>query len=152
MAYSLGGVMRKDVNQFFSGMLSTNYGMQGNINTDFLNRWQKAGDEKNTNIPGYLPVEDYSNRNTQYYTNADVNVVSSSYLKMNEAGVAYNLNVATLHWLRIQSATVRAQVNNILMWKANKAGIDPVYQNPLFNSRNLPANQHTITVGMNVNF
>lgn len=152
MVYNLGGVMRRDVNGFYSGMLASNNNAGGNINVDFLDRWQKPGDEKTTNIPAYLPVENYSGRSTQFYNNADINVVSASYLKLNEASLAYDFSPSILRVLRIQSASIRVQVNNILLWKANKYGINPEFNNPLYGARSLPFNQHTITLGANINF
>jgi len=152
MAYSLGGVMRRDVNQTYSGMITTNNNLGGNLNVEFLQRWQKPGDEKTTNIPGFLSVDDYSGRNTAFYTSADINVVSASYLKLNEASLSYDLAPVLLHWLKITSATLRVQVNNILLWKANKYGINPEFNDGSFGMRGIPVNQHTITMGANIDF
>ena len=148
LVYNFGAVMRSTINQSFTGM-------QGGANimtVDFLKRWQKTGDENTTNIPGYLPVEDYNGRSLTYYTNANINVVNASYLKLSEAGLAYNLNRNTLHFLKIESASLRFQVNNILLWKANKLGINPEFQGFQNGSRFMPAGQHAITIGTNVNF
>lgn len=152
MYYSLGGVMRRDVNRFYTGMMATSNNLNGNLNVDFLERWQKTGDEKKTDIPGYLAVEDYNDRNTQFYTNADINVVSSSYLKLSEASLTCDLAPAVLRWLQIQSASLRLQLNNVLLWKANPYGINPEFQDPVYGGRPLPVNQHTVTLGANINF
>lgn len=154
MVYSLGAVMRRDVNQFYSGRLSSTNDFGGNVSADFVNRWKKPGDENITDIPAYNSsgFYNYSQRNTQYYTMADINVVSASYLKLRETALAYSLDPRLLHWLKVQSITIRAQVNNILLWKANKYGIDPEYQQYQAGFRGVPSGQHAITLGANVNF
>ncbi|NOW95061.1 SusC/RagA family TonB-linked outer membrane protein [Mucilaginibacter sp. SG564] len=152
MTYSLGAVMRRTVNQFYSGLLTTNSNLGGNISNEFLQRWQKPGDENVTAIPRYLSVENYGIRNLQYYEDADINVVSASYVKLNEAALIYNLSPGALRWLKIQSASLRVQVNNILLWKANKYGLNPEFQNYQYGTMAVPVGQHTITLGANVNF
>jgi TonB-linked SusC/RagA family outer membrane protein len=150
--YSLGGVMRRDINHTYSGMITTTNNLNGNLNVEFLDRWQKPGDEKTTNIPRYLSVENYGQRSIDFYNNADINVVSSSYVKLNEAALSYQLGNAALKWLKIQSASLRVQVNNILLWKANKYGINPEFEGAQYGYRGIPVNQHTITLGANINF
>ncbi|MCJ8208835.1 SusC/RagA family TonB-linked outer membrane protein [Mucilaginibacter sp. RS28] len=155
MVYSLGAVMRRDVNQFYGGRLTVaNSGLSGNVSSDFVNRWKQPGDEKITDIPAYVPdmFYNYSQRNTDFYTKADINVVSASYLKLRDASLAYNLNPSVTKWLKIESAVLRLQVSNILLWKANKYGIDPEYQSFQLGGRGTPLGQHAITIGANVNF
>jgi len=155
MIYSLGNVMRRDVNLFYAGSLDDNaQRFSANVSADFANRWKKPGDEKVTNIPAFTSDSyyNYFQRNTDYYTLADINVVSASYLKLREATLAYSLAPQLTHWLKIQSATLRVQVSNILLWKANKYGIDPEYQTLRYGYRNTPTGQHSITLGANINF
>lgn len=155
MYYSLGGLMRRDVNPTYNGFISTTGNLGGNLNVEFLQRWQKPGDEKTTNIPGYLSSEPYGVRSTQFYTAADINVVSSSYLKLNDASLSYDLSPGVLRLLKIESASLRVQLNNVLLWKANKFGINPEFQDPnayYGGTRIMPVNQHTITLGANINF
>jgi TonB-linked SusC/RagA family outer membrane protein len=153
--YSFGAVMRKDVNQFYVGQLTGSpQSFSGNVHSDFANRWQKPGDEKITNIPAYTSSYgyNYSQRNTSYYTQADINVISASYLKLREVGLLYNFDPAVLRWLKVESASVRIQVNNILLWTANKEDIDPEFHDYRYGYRGIPGGQHAITIGANVNF
>ncbi|WP_169472376.1 hypothetical protein [Pedobacter hiemivivus] len=53
--------------------------------------------------------------------------------------------------LKIESLTLRAQLNNIMLWKANKYGIDPEYQDYTYGGRGL-RNDHTFNLGLNINF
>jgi TonB-linked SusC/RagA family outer membrane protein len=156
MVYSLGAVMRRDVNQYYGGqrLSGSPQSFSGNVSADFADRWKKPGDENITDIPAYnvSGYYNYSQRNTQFYTQADINVVSASYLKLRETSIAYSLPASVTNLLKIQSATLRFQVNNILLWKANKYGIDPEFQSFQYGSRGTPTGQHSITLGANVNF
>ena len=155
MVYSLGAVMRRDVNQKYFGRLTgSSQSFSGNISADFMDRWKKPGDENTTDIPSYTTDNFYNftQRNTDYYTMADINVVSASYLKLRDASLSYNLPQAVVKRLKIQRAALRFQVNNVLLWKANKYGIDPEYQQFKNGFRGLPQGQHALTVGANIDF
>ncbi|TCD00959.1 SusC/RagA family TonB-linked outer membrane protein [Pedobacter psychroterrae] len=156
MVYSFGAVMRRDVNQFYGGdrLTSSPQSFSGNVSEDFANRWKKAGDENITNIPRYVSdgYTNYSQRNTNYYTMADINVVSASYVKLRDVSLAYSLPENVTNLLKIESASLRFQVNNILLWKANKYGIDPEFQNFSYGYRNTRSGQHATTIALNVNF
>jgi TonB-linked SusC/RagA family outer membrane protein len=126
--YNLGAVMRRDVNSFYSGRLSTSTSFSGpNIQTYFQDRWKKPGDEAFTNVPSYVSSSsvNYSRRNISYYTQGDINVVSASYAKLRDVTLAYDLPAQALKFLKIQRANVFAQATNFLLWAANKDGIDP---------------------------
>lgn len=156
MVYSFGAVMRRDVNQTYGGQRITgsSQSFSGNISADFADRWKKPGDENTTDIPGFNAdgYYNYSQRNTSFYTSADINVVSASYLKLRDVSLAYSLPERVTSLLKIASASLRLQVNNILLWKANKYGIDPEFQNFLYGSRSTPNGQHATTIALNVNF
>ncbi|HEY0272533.1 MAG TPA: SusC/RagA family TonB-linked outer membrane protein [Chitinophaga sp.] len=156
MIYNLGAFMRRDVNQFYAGRLTNGGGgsFNGNVSADFAKRWKKPGDEQFTDIPAYSPDSyyNYSQRNTNYYTQADINIVSASYLKLRDATLAYNLSPAAVRWARIGGAALRVQLNNVLLWKANKYGIDPEFMNYQYGARLMPVGQHSVTMGANINF
>lgn len=149
MVYSLGGVMRRDVNQYYTDLLGAS-----NYSADFVNRWKKPGDEQFTNIPSYTPDIDYNytTRNTNFYTQADINVVSASYLKLRDATLNYSLPSSVLSWLKVQGAGVRVQVNNVMLWKNNKYGIDPEYYTLRTGLRGMRVGEHAIAIGANINF
>ncbi|SEW14898.1 SusC/RagA family TonB-linked outer membrane protein [Chitinophaga arvensicola] len=149
MVYSLGAVMRRDVNGFYTGLLNAH-----NDSPDFMNRWKKPGDEKITNIPSYTPDinYNYTDRNTNFYTQSDINILSASYLKLREATLSYDLPSVLMNWLKIQSASLRVQVNNVMLWKNNNAGIDPEYYTYKTGYRNIRVGEHAFAVGANINF
>jgi hypothetical protein len=144
MIYSLGAVMRRDVNTFYSGRLASSTGFGGNINSDFANRWKVPGDEAKTDIPSYV-AGFTSRRNLSYYTLADINVVSASYVKLRDVTLSYNFSRKLLQTLKLESLSVFAQGGNVLIWTANKYDIDPEY------GRGLPPG-HNYAFGINASF
>ena len=155
IVYSMGGVMRRDVNTFYSNRLTGSAGsFSGNINNEFVNRWKKAGDEAITNIPSYEPNQgiNFTRRNTAYYTMADINVVSASFVKLRDITLAYSLSPGILKALKVSSANLFVQTGNFMLWKNNKYDIDPEYQIAVSGIRGLPSFLHTYNFGLNVSF
>jgi len=155
LIYSFGNVMRRNVNQFYSGRI--NYGtgsFDGNLSPDFLNRWKKPGDELITNIPAYVSSTGISNsrRNIDYYMYADINVVSASYIKLRDLTLNYSFGPKVLNKLHIEGLNIYAQTGNFMIWKANKYGIDPEYQNFNTGGRSLPAYNRSFSFGANLTF
>ena len=180
MVFNLGHVMRRDVSGFYFPYASNrpvhgsilggsdNSGfLGGQIHPDFLNRWQKPGDEQRTNVPSYVADVSLSEsrRELAYYSRGDLNVVSASFIKLRDISLSYSLPENIVNRLRSDEITFRVQVSNIMLWKANRFDIDPEFHEPSYGVR-LPSNplvdasaspnyrwnQGTITVGVNVNF
>jgi len=152
--FNLGAVMRRDVNQFYTGRLSHFSGVFNAIdpNSEFANRWQKPGDEAITNIPSYVGNSSLSasRRNVNYYEDADINVLSASFIKMRDATLTYNLPPLLVKKINVDGITLRAGINNVMLWKNNKYGIDPEFQNAFAGARSLPNAQNSLTFGINV--
>lgn len=182
--YNLGHVLRRDVgpNYFLGGgyagrminhgnilSLSDNSGFYSQVHPDFLNRWKTAGDEAFTNVPSYVAneSESYTRRDVRYYKNGDINVESASFIKLRDITLSYSLPRFLISRLRTDLISFRVQVSNIMLWKANKSGIDPEFHNAASGSR-VPSTPHitdpgintqpyrfgqgTITFGVHVNF
>lgn len=155
MIYNLGHVMRRDINTFYNGRLTGSTGsFSGNISRDFLNRWQKPGDEAFTNIPSYVSdgFINFSRRTLDYYRYADINVVSASYIKIRDITLSYQFTAEVLRKLHIAQLSIFGQATNFMVWKANKYNIDPEYQEFSFGIRGLPPYTHSYTFGLNFNF
>lgn len=164
--YNLGHVMRRDVNNTYSGgrLVPAAGSFNGNENEEFANRWQAPGDEKFTNIPAYIAENgtSASQRDVNYYKLADINVLDASFVKLRDITLSYDLPKSVLGKLKIKGITLRAQLSNVMLWKANHYGIDPEFQDPTGlavnssnstgGSRTLPVNQHTISFGAHINF
>lgn len=159
VVYNLGHVMRRDVTTLFSGGR-----LIANENQEFADRWKVAGDERNTNIPAFIAASgtSASQRNVGYYTMADINVLDASFIKLRDVTLSYELPKSLLSKINVKGITLRAQLSNVMLWKANSYGIDPEFQDPtglatnsastLGGARTLPVNQHTVSFGAHVNF
>jgi len=170
--YNLGHVMRRDVNTLYGGRglvsdVSNNGMFSGNVNAEFANRWKKTGDEAFTAIPAYTRAPVAGNRGDMgYYMHADRNVIDASYVKLRDITLAYRVPANLLEKLKINDVTLRMQVSNIMLWKANDRGIDPEFMNGfggwdgrsiatgIFEGgvRKAPTGQHSITFGANITF
>ncbi|PSL47204.1 TonB-linked SusC/RagA family outer membrane protein [Chitinophaga niastensis] len=145
--YNLGYQMRRDVNTFYSGRLT------GNIPVSFEDRWKQPGDETKTNIPSYVPLssDNISRRSTDLYKQADINIVRADYMKLRDLTLAYNLPSRIVDRAWMESCRIYTQLNNVMLWKMNKDGIDPEYFNLMYGTRSA-AMKPFFTVGVNVRF
>jgi len=160
--FNLGHVMRNDVNTFYSGSRFTSFTLaqgfaSGNVHADFAKRWKQAGDELVTDVPSFESnvTLNGSRRSLNYYSLADINVVSASYIKLRDITLSYAMPQSVMKWTKADQITLRAQVSNLMLWRANDSGIDPEFQ--LANGANggvrtLLTNQGTVTFGLNVKF
>ncbi|MCD0487781.1 SusC/RagA family TonB-linked outer membrane protein [Pedobacter sp. MC2016-14] len=152
--FNFGHVMRNDINTFYSGRLyagsASNFA--GNIHPDFLQRWKQPGDEAFTNIPSYVPgTTSLSRRNTDYYTQGDINVLDASYVKLRDISIAYSLPTSIIRRLALQQVTIRSNINNLpVIWAANHEGIDPDYGGGF--TRSSRPKQGTLSFGLDVRF
>ena len=148
--YNLGHVMRKDVNSDYSSLLETV------PHSDFANRWKKPGDELITDIPSYDPSGTFTGntRDTYYYTKGNTNVLSASYIKLRDITLSYGIPKNVLDKLKIDGLTFRLSVSNLMLWKANNAGIDPEFQYTYYGTgqRNIKRNQGSIAFGVHLSF
>ena len=156
---NLGHVMRRDVNQFYTGRLTHNNFATGgfttgNLHSEFVNRWKQPGDEQITNIPSYVINSSTSNtrRDIGYYQYADINVVSASFIKLRDITLSYTIPQALSNKLNAKYIDVRLQAGNIMLWKANDFDIDPEFHDAFMGVRSIRSHQHTLTFGIHVNF
>lgn len=160
--FNLGHVMRKEdlsdrlpyTDRLTHSNLSYDGFTTGNVNANFANRWKKAGDELLTNIPSYVANTSVSltRRDVSYYELADINVVSASYLKLRDITLSYSLPKSLVNRINADQIAFRAQVSNVMLWKANDDGIDPEFQYANYGTRTMRSNQGTVTFGINVRF
>ncbi|HWV66222.1 SusC/RagA family TonB-linked outer membrane protein [Chitinophaga sp.] len=179
--FNLGHVMRRDVGSYFTGRLigsnalDLNAGSytsainlaQGNINAIFDERWRKPGDEKTTNVPSYVSSSSLSGsrRDINYYVYGDLNVLDASYVKIRDITLSYSLPSHLVKAIKANNVTFRVQVSNLMLWKANRYGIDPEFQGfsltsatggdpeRVYNfSRNMRTMQGIVTIGAHLSF
>ncbi len=149
MVYNLGHVMRKPVNRFWTGRLTAE-GFSGSMLSEFLDRWKKPGDEEFTNVPSFVSNQslNYTRRNTDYYSSADINVIDASYIKLRDVTLSYNLSRSILRAIRIEAVNVFVQTGNYMLWKANKDHVDPENPYDYIYGRT----GRTFSIGANVTF
>jgi TonB-linked SusC/RagA family outer membrane protein len=95
--------------------------------SDFINRWQKPGDENSTQIPA-MPKSPVTNRDV-IFLNSELNVERGDNIRLQDINAAYDFG-------RIGKGTllsVYLNMNNMgILWRANKSGIDPDYNSSLY--------------------
>jgi TonB-linked SusC/RagA family outer membrane protein len=124
IVYNLGNVMRRDVNQYYTGRLANN------IPVYFKDRWMKAGDEAVTDVPRYEGSTALNGlRYVNIYTQGSTNVVSAGYAKLRDLTLAYTLPKGLLSNVSMTDAQFYVQLNNVMLWRNNSFNIDPEYFN-----------------------
>ncbi len=115
------------------------------VHPAYAKRWQHPGDENNTNIPAMVyPVPSGMDA---FYNYAEINVLRADNVKLDWATLTYNLPVGSKSKKGISNARLLFNANNlnVMLWKANKQGIDPDYNRNLITP---PA----FTLGCNITF
>lgn len=156
LSYNFGNVMYRDMNQVFtgSGFISLQNLQSGNLHAEFADRWKQPGDEAITNIPAFIANSNLSSsrRFTDFYMRGNLNVVSAAYVKLREVGLSYQVPERIMKKMKIGGLNLKAQLSNVMLWKANKYGIDPEFQDArLASTKQLPFNQNTIAFGVSLN-
>ena len=138
--------MRRDVNQYYTGRLTSN------IPVYFNDRWQVPGDELKTNVPKYVSnTAQNSLRYVNLYTQGNTNIESASYAKLRDLTISYQLSQKSISRLGFSNFSIYGQANNLMLWKNNKYGIDPEFYNLSAGTRTgkMPA---FFTVGVRTSF
>jgi TonB-linked SusC/RagA family outer membrane protein len=111
--------------------------------TDYDQRWQKPGDEIHTNVPSFIyPGNDLRD---QFYHYASVNVERADNVKLEEVYLSYIIYPGKrLFGIKSLQFYLYANQLNLILWKANHAGIDPDvlynYKPPVSVSAGIKAN------------
>lgn len=91
---------------------------------EYSERWQKPGDELDTNVPSaiYPAVATRDN----FYKFSEATIISGNHIRLQYVGLGYVFSQAKFTKLPFKQVTLRAVANNLgLLWVANKQGIDP---------------------------
>jgi TonB-dependent starch-binding outer membrane protein SusC len=90
---------------------------------DYAKRWQNPGDESQTTVPS-MTYPANSNRD-DFYAYSEANIGKGDIIRLQDIRLQYQ-------WLLMRKFPVQAyaSANNVaLLWKANKWGIDPDFNN-----------------------
>jgi len=127
--YKLGYKIRKPSIDY-SRLVSNGIG-----NSEFSQRWQKTGDELNTNVPSFLYPT--STVRDAFYYSSEVNIISGDHFRLDYIRLSYNLNTAQWRF-PFRNLDIYGGVQNVgVIWKADKYGYDPDYANAIPPSRQL---------------
>ncbi|MBB2144588.1 SusC/RagA family TonB-linked outer membrane protein [Pedobacter sp. LMG 31464] len=110
---------------------------------DYAKRWQKSGDELYTNVPSFVyPVIAVRD---EFYRNSAVLFEKGDHIRLQYLNLSYTLNQSAYKWLPIKAVRLGIAANKLgIIWKANKAGLDP-------EANTIPRSQN-ITAALNINF
>jgi TonB-dependent starch-binding outer membrane protein SusC len=98
----------------------------GGGSADFYKRWQKPGDELLSQVPS-LSYPSNTNR-SNFYQFSEVLVYRGDHLRLQDIQGSYTFSKIKTKWLPVASIEVYSYLNNLgLIWKKNKVGLDPDY-------------------------
>ena len=143
--YKLGYVFRR-----YSTPINYQQVITSTNHSDYSKRWQQAGDEKWTSVPS-LVYPSNTNRNN-FYTYSEVLVEKGDHIRLQDIRLDYSLNPKLLlRKLPLNSLQLYLYANNIgILWKANKAGLDPDYNDNFYTYRMV--NPFAISFGVKTEF
>lgn len=102
---------------------------------DYGLRWQKPGDELTTDVPS-MPLAD-DNR-YQFYSNSEILVEKGDHVRFNDFRLSYNLSGIKMKKLPFNANIfIYANNLNVIVWRANKKGIDPDFNNSIPTPRSI---------------
>ncbi|RDC55258.1 SusC/RagA family TonB-linked outer membrane protein [Pedobacter chinensis] len=145
--YQFGSVFLKPT---ITSYPSSRTGVTYDLSEDVANRWQKAGDEQFTNVPGVAGT--YATVSLTRYQQSDINVLKGDYIRLRELSLTYKIPTQRFTQA-IKAANFGFSVRNLgLLWSANKEGIDPDFTAGLNSTTlGLPATT-SYNFSLNVNF
>lgn len=99
------------------------YGVTNYIYKDYTERWQKPGDEKNTNVPSVIYPSN-GVRETFYQYSSGL-VTKGDNIRLQDIRLAYDIN-KLFRRSAFKSLQAYSYLSNLgIIWRANKYGIDP---------------------------
>lgn len=139
-----------------------------NLRREMLNRWQRPGDEKYTNIPGILPNAElpetvnaswwrnesfkFAENIWQMYNDSDIRVVSGNYLKLQQVSLRYALPERWCKAMQMDSMQLSFTALHLATWSHRALkGQDPGTQTGASSNINVPV-RPSYTFSLNVTF
>ncbi len=139
ITYQLGHViMRSAMNPSYTQILLLGQ------HKDYGRRWQKPGDETNTNIPS-LVYPDNPNR-SYFYQYSEALIEPGDHIRLQDIRLGYTFPKTLVSNNLLERLSVYAYANNVgILWRKNKMGIDP-------NAVSGLPNPFSIAFGISANF
>lgn len=92
-------------------------------NSEIDQRWQKPGDEKSTSVPSLIYPALQLRDN--FYNRSEINVQRADHIRLDDIYIGYNISPKPSQVFKSFQIYFYSNRLNILIWKANKEGIDP---------------------------
>jgi hypothetical protein len=107
---------------------SVNYSDPLNVSSaglnDYANRWQQAGDEKNT----YVPSLNADPARNLFYSNTQVLLEKGDQIRLHDVSLIYSMPSTMLKKWKLQAMSFYCIGNNLgFLWKSAPGNIDPDY-------------------------
>ena len=115
---------------------------------EYTGRWQKAGDEKLTQIPALSYPADAVR--DQIYKYSDILIEKGDHIRLQDISLNYEFTKGKFSGLPVASLSLYGYISNVgILWKANKAGLDPDY---VPNGAMIYPNPRTYSIGVRAKF
>ncbi len=95
---------------------------------DFARRWKQPGDELVTQVPSMPPTTVFSSNRDNLYLNSSALVEKGDHIRLQDINLSYTITGKQLKQQWLQELQVYSLLSNVgILWRANKAGLDPDY-------------------------
>ncbi|MDP1762374.1 MAG: SusC/RagA family TonB-linked outer membrane protein [Sediminibacterium sp.] len=112
---------------------------------DYANRWRQPGDEKLTTVPSM--VYPTNNNRDAFYNGSELLVEKGDHIRLQFITLSYDIIKSAIKSLPVESMQIYINASNIgILWRANKMGIDPDY-----NQSVVPPSKN-IAIGVRIKF
>ncbi len=116
LAYKFGAFKQKET------IIYQNLFNQWKTHADFSKRWQKPGDENNTNIPSLIYPAN-TNRDL-FFAHSEVNIYNASHIRLSDLRINYSVRLGGGMKKSILNLFILGS-NIGILWAKNNEGIDP---------------------------
>lgn len=112
---------------------------------DYSKRWERPGDETVTNVPSVPSITSLNYQRDAFYTQSEVLVEKADNIRFHDINLAYSIGPSNSR-LPFSMLQIYLYAKDLgIIWRANKHGIDPDYQQVL-------PFRKSISIGIRANF
>ncbi|MRG46969.1 SusC/RagA family TonB-linked outer membrane protein [Chitinophaga sp. SYP-B3965] len=142
ITYQLGYYFRR---ASFEGFLGSTSGIELWQHKDYMNAWKVPGDEKTTNVPGFL--DSYMDSRYNIYKESDILIEKGDHIRLEDIRIDYELVKNTIKRMPFSKVSLYLYITNIgFLWKASHYNPDT-----RDDVRSVPR-QKSLAIGMNMSF
>lgn len=122
ISYKFGYYFRKSSVNYYN-MYHEN--LSSYLNKDFMQRWQKSGDENITNVPSMGKYTDNGTRD-KFYNSSSATVARGDHIRLQDISLSFDLDRSIWKNIPVKQLQLYVYANNLgIIWKANDFGLDP---------------------------